>query len=282
MTPGGGGSHAGRPSAPERAGYVCERFPAEGMLHDVWSKGSGPPVIVLHELPGVDRRTIALAELVRSAGFRVVVPVLVGSAIDRSSTSDFVVNTVRICVSREIVAFRQGRTSRVVRWLLALAARESAAVGGGPIGVIGMCLTGGFALAMAVDPSVAVAVASQPSLPFAVGPLVRVPGQAHDLGLSDADLREVAARRDPATACIVALRYSDDRIAPRARFERLVEELGPGTILVEIPSRDPTDHPVLTDAAIEGPEHHAWPAFEAALGALRERLLGTADRPGAA
>jgi dienelactone hydrolase len=262
-----------RPSAPERAGYARERFAADGMAHDAWSKGSGPPVIVLHELPAVDHRTIALAELVRAAGFRIVVPVLVGSAVDRPSSVDVAVNSVRICVSREIVAFRQGRTSRVVRWLRALAARESAARGGRPVGVIGMCLTGGFAVAMAVDPIVSVAVASQPSLPFAAGLLMRVPGQARDLGLSDAHVRAVAERRDPAAFCLIALRYSDDRIAPRARFERLLEDLGPGTILVEIPSRDPTDHPVLTDAAIEGPDHHAWPGLEAAIWALRERLI---------
>lgn len=273
MTAAGGGAPRARPSAPERAGYAHGRFEFDGIGHDVWTAGDGPPVVILHELPGVDRRTIALAERIRASGFRVVVPVLVGKAHGRSSALDVVVNSVRVCVSREIVALRQRRSSPVVGWLTALARSEAERAGVGRVGVVGMCLTGGFAVAMAVEPAVAVAVASQPSLPFAMGPLRRLPGQAGDLGMSDADLGRVRERDDPADLCVLALRYASDRIAPRARFERLVEELGAGTILAEIPSDEPSDHPVLTDAAVEGRAHHAWPGFEAAIWALRERLL---------
>ena len=46
-----------------------------------------------------------------------------------------------------------------------------------------MCFTGGFALAMMVDPAVAAPVVAQPSLPFAVGK-----SRAADLNLSPADL----------------------------------------------------------------------------------------------
>ena len=44
--------------------------------------------------------------------------------------------------------------------------------------MIGMCFSGGFALATAIDPVVGVAVVSQPALPIAVGPIKLIPGQA--------------------------------------------------------------------------------------------------------
>ena len=55
------------------------------------------------------------------------------------------------------------------RWLRALAADLAARTPGPGVGVIGMCFTGGFALAAAVDDSVLASVLSQPSLPFPTG-----------------------------------------------------------------------------------------------------------------
>ncbi len=77
-----------------------------------------------------------------------------------------------------------------------LAARARHAISheqcGGPgVGAIGMCFTGGFALAMAVDDTMLAPVLSQPSLPFAGGK-----ARKRALGLSDADLATVAARED--------------------------------------------------------------------------------------
>src|SRR6266508_1008518 len=57
------------------------------------------------------------------------------------------------CVSREFAVFTD-RTSPVVGWLRALAAHAHAECGGPGVGAVGMCFTGGFALAMAVDAAV--------------------------------------------------------------------------------------------------------------------------------
>jgi dienelactone hydrolase len=55
-----------------------------------------------------------------------------------------------------------GRTSPVTVWLRALARHEHERCGGPGVGVVGMCLTGGFALAMMVDDTVVAPVLSQP------------------------------------------------------------------------------------------------------------------------
>ena len=54
----------------------------------------------------------------------------------------------------------------MIAWLRALARSEHARAGGPGVGAVGMCFTGGFALAMAAEPCLLAPVLSQPSLPF--------------------------------------------------------------------------------------------------------------------
>ena len=107
-------------------------------------------------------------------------------------------------------------------------ARELHAELGGPgVGALGMCFTGGFALAMMVDDSVAAPVLAQPSAPFAVSP-----SRSRDLNLSDADLAKVKARA--AAGCeVLGLRYRADPAVGK-RFQRLTEEIGDEFIKVEL------------------------------------------------
>ena len=179
-----------RVNAAEREGYQRERFEAVGIAHDVYRAGDGPTVILLHELPSISWRTVKLAEHIRKRGFRVVMPALVGGVIDEPTTplrkaqlgAAFVTSTLRLCISWQFVALLQRRTSPITGWLLALARDEARLSGRPKVGVIGMCLTGGFALGMAIDPVVGVAVSSQPSLPFAMKAFGKIPGQVDGPG----------------------------------------------------------------------------------------------------
>jgi dienelactone hydrolase len=274
---------ARRPDAAERAGYIRERFESVGIAHHVYRGGDGPPVLLLHELPSISWRTIRLADHLRERGFRVVMPALVGGVLDQPDTAarkaalaaTFVRSTVRLCVSWQFIAILQRRTSPITGWLLELARAEARASGRSRVGIIGMCLTGGFALAAAIDPVVGVAVASQPSLPFAMGPFGWIPGQAADPGVSPADYARLQERRDEGELCVRAFRYTTDRIAPAARVERLARDLAPGLVFTPIPAEKHA-HAVLTDAVAGGPDPSAQPAIEAALesvvSVLRERL----------
>ena len=266
----------------ERNGYTCEPFAAAGWRHDVYRGGEGPPVLLLHEMPSFSWRTVLLANRIRDHGYRIVMPILVGGVRDAPGSgirgalalaSDFGSSLWRICVSREFVALIGGRSSPVTDYLVELARVEAGATGRRKVGVIGMCLTGGFALATAIDPVVGVAVVSQPALPFAIGPMKLIPGQAADLGLSKADHDRLLGRKDDPEFCVRAFRYKADSIAPKARVERIKRELGDAATLTWIRGRG---HPVLSNAT-DGTLHPAArkdldDALASVLATLDERL----------
>jgi dienelactone hydrolase len=257
-----------RLNAAEREGYRRERFEAVGIAHDVYRAGEGPAVMLLHELPSISWRTVKLANHIRDRGFRVVMPALVGGVIDAPTTP---LRKAQLGAAFVTSTLLQRRTSPITGWLLALA-REEARLSGRPkVGVIGMCLTGGFALGMAIDPVVGVAVSSQPSLPFAMKAFGKIPGQATDPGVSPADYDRLIARCEDPDFCVRAFRYTTDEIAPIERVERLARDLAPGLIFEPIEAKVPA-HSVLTDAVDRGPDPTAKPAIEAALESVMTAL----------
>ena len=137
-------------------------------------------------------------------------------------------------------------------WLRKLAAAEHDRCGGPGVGVVGMCFTGGFALAMMVDDVVLAPVLSQPSLPFPINKKFKA-----DIGISDADLARVKERTAAGT-CLLGLRFTNDPFCFEQRFETLRRELGDAFIAVEIDSApgNPYGHPkkahsVLTEHLVD-------------------------------
>src|SRR5690349_8312409 len=139
-------------------------FAAGGRSHQVFRDGDGPAVIVMHELPGLHPGVTDFARRLVRAGFTTYLPSLFGRPGAPFGAAELARSMPRVCVSREFTMLTD-RTSRVVTWLRALAAHASAECGGTGAGVVGMCFTGGFALATAVEPAVLAAVLSQPALP---------------------------------------------------------------------------------------------------------------------
>ncbi len=210
---------------------------ADGTTHPTYRKGSGPGVVIIHEVPGLTPKVIGFAEEVVAAGFTVVLPHLFGKP--GASMNPLSVGSVipRACVSREFTVLASGETSPIAGWLRSLARSLHAELGGPGVGALGMCFTGGFALAMMVDTSVAAPVLAQPSLPFAVGRK-----RASDLGLSPSDLA-VVKERAAAGCAVLGLRYDKD-MAVGTRFETLTREIGDAFIRVEFPGRK---HSTLTE-----------------------------------
>ena len=198
----------------------------DGVTHPTYRKGSGPGVIVIHEIPGITPEVIAFADEVVDAGFTVVMPHLFGTP-EKPVSIGYVAGTFpRVCVSKEFTTMAVGQTSPIAGWLRSLARELHGELGGPGVGALGMCFTGGFALAMMVDTSVVAPVVAQPSLPFAIGKK-----RAADLNLSPADLTAVKER--VAGGCeVLGLRYRKDP-AVGTRFDTLTRELGDGFIKVE-------------------------------------------------
>ncbi len=231
------------PASEFPAGFERDVFEAAGLSFALLrGRADGAVVILIHELAGVNPTVVALAERIADAKFTVIMPVLLDRPRDHVPFGRLMRNLRTVCVAREFGAFARNASRPIVDWLRALARSEYERAGrpGPGVGVVGMCFSGGFALAMVVDPLVEAAVASEPALPFAL------PGLRPDLGVSAIDLDELR-RRTAAGFCVRALRYQSDPISPGVRQRRLRTEL-PTTDAVEIPSRDPRDHSVLSDA----------------------------------
>jgi len=200
----------------------------DGVTHGTYRKGTGPGVIVIHEIPGISRPVIKFAEEIVDAGFTVVMPHLFGKPDVRVNLATVATAVRKVCVSNEFVTLHAGKTAPIADWLRSLARELHAELGGPGVGALGMCMTGGFALGMMVDPSVAAPVLCQPSAPFAVTPAL-----GRDLGLSPADLATVKQRA--ANGCpVLGTRFTGDP-AVGTRFDVLTKELGENFIKVEMP-----------------------------------------------
>jgi dienelactone hydrolase len=209
-------------------------------------------VIVIHEIPGITPKVIAFAEEVVARGFTVVMPSLFGRPEAKSTVPESLRSIARICVSAEFSTFALARTSPVAIWLRSLARELHAQLDGPGIGAIGMCLTGGFALAMLADAPIAAPVLAQPAAPAPVGKARRA-----DLGISRAELDSVKAKVEDGCQ-VLGLRYDHDP-AVGTRFETLRRELGDNFIAVEFPGRK---HATLTEHRQQGAVDRVLAFFE--------------------
>jgi dienelactone hydrolase len=211
-------------------------FEFEGVTRDVFRAGSGPGVIAMHEVPGLYPQDIALGRRLVSEGFTVYMPSLIGTPGKAIGPLYGIASMAKVCISKEFFALKTGQASPITVWLRALARHAHGECGGQGVGCIGMCLSGGFALAMMLEPSVIAPVMSQPSLPVPIGA-----NRKRDLGLSPDDLAFIKERVAKG-ACILGLRFTNDSWVPDERFARLREEFGSGFEALEIDSHRGNQH----------------------------------------
>ena len=181
----------------------------------------GPAVIVIHEVYGFTPELARFCRWVAEAGFRVYAPILLGRPDAHNEAKVTLRQIIGLCVSREFHLFKTGASSPIVDWLRPLAALAHQECGGKGVGVVGMCLTGGFALSMAVDPVVLAPVLSQPSMP---------PRKPDQIDISAADMAKVQARVRDEGLRVRGYRFEGDDLCRPARFEALQAALGPGFV----------------------------------------------------
>lgn len=267
------------------ADFLQTEFTHEGKTRAVFRRGTGPAVIVMAEMPGITPKVLRFAGWINALGCTAVLPHLFGQP-GRDPMKGGALATLSYglsslgpaCVSREFATWAAGRTSPVISWLRALAAHEHEVCGGPGVGAVGMCFTGGYALAMATDPRLLAPVLSQPSAPF---PLTK--NHRRSIDCSAEDLAIVKQRCAAEDLKILGLRFKGDRFVPAERFQFLKEELGDGFIAVELDDEHANPeaamknpHSVLTEHLVDQPGTPTRQTLDDVLEFFRARLLAVA------
>ena len=241
------------------AGWEAGTFSAAGLTRETFRRGTGPAVVIVHEIPGITPNVIAFANEVVEAGFTVVMPSLVGTPGKAVSGGYGLQSMLKVCVSKEFTNMALNQTSPIIAFLRALARSLHNEVGGRGVGALGMCFSGGFALGMMVDDIVVAPVLSQPSMPFAIGKK-----RGADLNLSPDDV--LAVQQRAVDGCeVLGLRFTGDKLVGD-RFATLRELIGDRFVTVELPSATKRDHSVLT-------EHRDDASVQRVLDFFRDKLL---------
>ncbi len=262
--------------------FAEEQFSHDGVTHDIYRKGSGPAVIVMTEMPGISPMVLGFADRVAALGCTAVLPQMFGTPGrdpfegNKLNMASYTVGSIgKACISKEFSVFALGKSSPIVDWLRALAANEHDRCGGPGVGAVGMCFTGGFALAMAVDARVLAPVLSQPSLPFGVSKRHR-----YNIDCSAADLEIVAGRCANEGLRVLGLRFKGDTFVPEERFQFLKDRLGTGFVAVELEQHDgnpnsqlSNHHSVLTGDLIDEAGQPTRAALDAVLALFQAKLV---------
>jgi dienelactone hydrolase len=257
--------------------FETTQFTFDGKTRDVFRRGSGPAVIVIHEVPGITPQVAAFANRVADAGFTVYLPHLFGVPMKPVSMGYIVSTFARCCISREFRVLAEHASSPIVDWLRALATEAHSRCGGPGVGAVGMCLTGNFALAMMLNSPMLAPVLSQPSLPL---PITSAKKKA--LHVSETELAAAHRRIDENHARILGLRFHQDPACPPQRFETLRQQFGAAFEAIEIdpryanPNAPKPAHSVLTNHLIDEAGQPTRAALDRTIAFLCEQLMPAA------
>ncbi|MBL4606572.1 MAG: dienelactone hydrolase family protein [Pseudomonadales bacterium] len=260
-------------------GFEQSQFSYEGKTCPVFRRGNGPGVVIIHEIPGITPQVECFANIVADSGFSVVMPNLFGTPGKKISAGYLGEQFLRACISKEFSVLAAGEASPITDYLRALCRHTNQQLGGSGVGVVGMCLTGNFALSLFADDSVMAPVLSQPSLPFGI-----TKKQRSGLHINQADLGRVKQRVAQGEK-VMGLRFSADTMCPGVRFKKLKEELGDGFEGIEIDSGfgndygiKPLAHSVLTTDLVNEEGHPTYDALQRVLGFFHEKLDGVKEQ----
>jgi len=255
-------------------GFSQEEFTHEGVSKVVYRKGAGPGVVVITEVPGIHPGVITFAETLVEAGFTVFLPELFGTTGKPVSNGYAIGTMLKLCVSREFRLLAAHESSPVTDWLRALVRKVHAELGGTGVGAVGMCLTGNFALSLAVEPALMAPVLSQPALPLPTSA-----DRKQALAISSGELATLQRRVEDEGYKVLGLCFTGDSKVPRERFATLKRELRSGFEAIEIDSTPgnkhgiaKTAHSVLTLDLVREAGHPTEQALQRVIAFLHERL----------
>lgn len=193
---------------------------ADGSVsHEVYvfskdEKATNPPILLLHELPGLSDETLKYAKTL-SNDFTVYVPLLFGALGQESTLKGWAAYSF----NGEWWRRDSLDGSRLIaHWLRYVVSQIAQRHTNQQIGIIGMCLTGALPLALLDNPHVHAIVVAQPSLPL-------LNWSADDRQSFDISPREweAAQRRvkESGNVRVYGVRFEKDCIAKREKYLRL-------------------------------------------------------------
>jgi dienelactone hydrolase len=245
-----------------------------GVSRPVYKSGEGPAIIVIHEIPGIYDEVWNFARRLNKEGFTTYLPSLLGLPGMAYSTANLVKSTVKLCISKEFNRFAFREEAPIADWLRALARDAHRSCGGPGVGAIGMCFSGGFALAMMADESVIAPVLSQPSMPLTISKKLR-----RDIDVNASDIPKIKARMERDDICLIGLRFSGDKLVPASRFRYLTETFGEKFVGISIDSASGNSHnikanahSVLTRDYVDEKDHPTYQAFQQVLALFKKQL----------
>ncbi len=245
----------------DRSTFTAPIAGGDKITHDVYARGEGAPVILIQELPGIGEETLRLADKLFDAGFEVIMPHLFGP-IGKTSIGG---NMVRVfCMRREFSLFAANQSSPIVDWLKALCTDVRDSRGTSGVGVIGMCLTGNFAISLIGDDSVLAAVASQPAMPFF---------KAEALHMSQSEIERSRAALDK-KGPMLGFRFEGDKMTPSKKFQCLHETFnGDGQERIRLETLPGNGHSVLTLDFVDKDGHPTTAALSSVIDYFRQKLM---------
>lgn len=248
----------------KRSRFTAKLTSGHDVTHDVYTRGAGPVVVIIQELPGIGPQTLRLAELFDAQGFTVVLPHLFGPL----GKTSLLGNTARVfCMRREFRLFAKGKTSPIVGWLRALCQDLKAVHQVEGVAVIGMCLTGNFAISLMADDAVLAAVASQPSMPI---------GGAKHIHMAADDI-EVVHERLEEIGPMLAYRFEQDKLCRAEKFATLDAAFNDKQERIKLNTLPGPGHSVFTLDFVDEDGHPTREALDEVLAYFRAALPAAKD-----
>jgi len=223
--------------------------------HDVYTRGSGSKVLILiQELPGIGQETLALADRFVARDYTVVLPHLFGPL----GKTSLVGNTIRVfCMRRAFKLFARTESSPIVDFLSGLCSGMKERYGVQGVAVIGMCLTGNFAISLMANKDVLAGFASQPAMPLL---------QQGALHMSE-DTIEAASKNLDQVGPMHCGRFRKDPLCTAAKFHALDQTFNRDgrerIVFHELPGRG---HSILTLDFVDQEGHPTFQALQEVMG----------------
>jgi len=207
--------------------FVFDAGPADEKT--VYRRGTGPAVVLIHELPGMTPECVELGRKLADEGFTTYMPLIFGEPSRNYGSAPL----SWPCVWKEFSVLSTHGESPAADWLRALARRAHAERGGKGVGAIGMCFTGRFALSLMMDPEMIAPVLSQPASSYS----------SAAMGIPEEEWDNAVRRSKDEGIPVLGLRFTGDPLCRRERFDTLRAGFGERFRPIEVPG---PGHSVLT------------------------------------